>query len=98
MMKKTKIGDNNMKITYKQYEEKTRIKYDCACGHKMYRINSDYFTVSPFNNKTLAQCRAQVKLNTHSKNRVCPKCGNKVSPTLSDKEKILVEQWKLEMN
>ena len=32
----------------------------------------DYFTVSP---KTLAQCRAQVKLNTHSKNRVCPKCG-----------------------
>ena len=79
-----------MRITYKQYESKTRMKYVCVCGHKMYRINSDYFTMSPFNNKTLAQCRIRVKLNTHSKIRVCPKCGAKVLPTLSDKEKTLI--------
>lgn len=65
-------------------------KYVCSCGHKMTRINSDYFTRSPFNTHTNEECWNDLFISTRTQKRKCPKCGASVVPKLDAMEQMLL--------
>jgi hypothetical protein len=83
-----------MTITYRPHELKLKMKYKCNCGHKMTRINSDYYTLSPFNNHSIKANDAKLYYSIYTKKRKCPKCGDWIYPFLNEDNKKQVIEWK----
>lgn len=83
-----------VKTTYEPHELKMNMKYICSCGYKMTRVNSDYYTMSPFNPHTEEACEANLKYSVFTQVRTCPKCGTSISPVLNDEQKSRVAEWK----
>jgi uncharacterized protein with PIN domain len=83
-----------MRTIYVPHELKLRLKYVCSCGHKMIRVNSDYYTLSPFNRHTEKACEANLNYSVFTQKRKCPKCGKIIQPVLSEERRKQVEEWK----
>jgi predicted RNA-binding Zn-ribbon protein involved in translation (DUF1610 family) len=83
-----------MRTNYYPHELKLSLKYVCSCGHKMTRVNSDYYTMSPFNKHTEEACMANLNYSVFTQKRKCPKCGNTIQPFLSEDRKMQVDEWK----
>ena len=83
-----------VKTTYYPHELKLSMKYACLCGHKMTRVNSDYYTMSPFNRHTEEACKASLNYSVFTQKRECPKCGASIVPVLTDEQKERVSEWK----
>ena len=82
-----------MRELYVRHELKLSLKYVCSCGHKMTRINSDYYTMSSFNHHTEEACEANLNYSVFTQKRKCPKCGNTIQPVLSKEIQRQVEEW-----
>lgn len=67
-------------ITYAKNYVRDTVKYICKCGHKFTRINSDWFTMSPFNTKSYEECHKEYHDKNIKRIRPCPKCGANVKP------------------
>ena len=83
-----------IRTTYAPHELKVNMKYICACGHKMVRVNSNYYTMSPFNYHTEEACKANNNYEVFTQERKCPKCGSTVVPILNADQKRRVVEWK----
>ena len=65
---------------YEQQWVRVPKSYVCGCGHKFKRMNSDWFTMNPFNTKSAHECRQELTEKMNIKVRNCPKCNAEVSP------------------
>ncbi len=83
----------SIQTTYHKYELKLRMKYTCICGHKMYRVNSSYYTLSPFNRHSVEACEALNNVRVYTSPRACPKCKHSTIPVLTQEERNKVESW-----
>lgn len=70
-----------MRITFAKQWVRVSVKYICKCGHKFTRINTDWFTVNPFNTKAPAEIRTDMTKAQSGRKRVCPKCKAEVIPS-----------------
>lgn len=55
-------------------------KYECQCGYKFVRKNSDWFTINPFNTKSIEENRSDILAELKIKKRDCPKCKSTCVP------------------
>lgn len=77
-----------MRISFSCHTFRAKIKYVCTkCGHKMYRVSSDYYTNNPWNTKSNEQCWAEIKMRVYKNKKICPKCSCECMPVLSDAQK-----------
>lgn len=74
-------------ITYRKKWVYTRGKYKCECGHRFYRENNDWFTISEFNlipngSAYETECAVRAEYQERLKNRIrkCPKCKKECKP------------------
>lgn len=76
-----------MKVTFQKQTVQRKATYHCNCGNKFYRINSDYFTINPFNTGTPAELVKQLSEKLDSQTRNCPKCGEECKPKIKENGK-----------
>ena len=77
-----------MRISFNCHTFKATIKYVCSkCGHKMYRVSSDFYSNNPWNTESDEQCRAEMKVNVYKNTKPCPKCNCVCKPVLSESQK-----------
>jgi len=82
-----------IRTTYDKHEYRNRMKYVCSCGHRMYRVNSHYYTLNPFNRHTVEACECLNRYTVYTQARDCPKCKARMVPLLTQEEKYKVESW-----
>jgi hypothetical protein len=70
----------NMRVTFAKNTVSVTVKYACKCGHKFTRKNSDWFTINPYNTKSAAECRDEIKKEQSIRKRNCPKCSKECKP------------------
>jgi hypothetical protein len=69
-----------MRIVFQKHTVRISGKYECKCGHKFTRINTDWFTDNPFNTKPLNEIRKDMTEKLRKNTKVCPKCQAVVKP------------------
>jgi hypothetical protein len=56
-------------------------KYECQCGYKFVRKNSDWFTISGlFNTKSKEEIKSDILAKLKIQKRDCPKCKSTCIP------------------
>lgn len=70
-----------MRITFTKQWVKVTVSYLCKCGHKFSRVNTDWFTISPFNKDTPQNIRNKMAKEQAERIRICPKCKKEVKPS-----------------
>lgn len=73
-----------MRIIFFKQWVKVRVAYLCKCGHKFQRVNTDYFTLSPFLSDTPENVRSKMAKTQGDRIRACPKCKKVVAPVKKD--------------
>ena len=70
------------RTTYKPFTIRKKGFYKCTCGKRFSRTESDFFTMNPFNKKSLSEnqicCWENVKNRLQEKE--CPECKTKCIP------------------
>lgn len=70
-----------MRITFAKQWVRVTVKYLCKCGHKFSRLNTDWFTINPFNTDTPQNIRNKMAKDQAERKRICPKCKKEVKPS-----------------
>lgn len=88
------------RITFGEHRFKDSARYECSCGNKFKRTETDYWTENPYNDMWVA---GNIEgLNKKCKTRIaerlsvqeCPKCGQQVARKYSKHSSILVKPGK----
>lgn len=53
--------------TYQKQTIQRKATYHCNCGNKFYRVNSDWFTINPYNTKTPAELVKELSIKLDNK-------------------------------
>ena len=67
-------------ITFQKKTIRVSNYYKCACGHRFTRRLSDWYTMSPLNPMSEAECRNSIAEKLMKETRRCPKCKSVVDP------------------
>lgn len=70
-----------MRVRFAKQWVRVSVIYICKCGHKFTRLNTDWFTVNPFNTQTPAEIREDMTSEQKKRKRACPKCKAEVKPS-----------------
>lgn len=73
--------------TYQKHTIQRKATYHCNCGNKFYRVNSDWFTINPYNTKTPSELVKELSIKLDEKPRNCPKCGEECQPKIKENGK-----------
>lgn len=78
---------------WKKHKFTLNVKYQCTCGFTMYRKNTAYYTLSPYNKHSIEWNEAYIRAAVYQKERKCPACKKSVIPLLTLEYIKAVHTW-----